>query len=171
VTSFFHDGARRRAVSVNHVQQSGVGSAQEAAGSSATTGIVAGGFCYAGAPVVGENLPDLRQMIRTDEAANIVVAADQRNLRDHAFHAPVDSADDQHVAAAVTGPPDADALRIGLVQRLRVGDRVAVVADLLPGIKFLPWFSVTGAEVAIVVDDEASPAFAKASAKRSRYIS
>lgn len=43
VTSFFHAVARFRPVSVNHCQESGVGRAQGAVGSSATTGIVAGG--------------------------------------------------------------------------------------------------------------------------------
>jgi hypothetical protein len=44
VTSFRRDGARVRPVSVNHNQESGVGSAEGASGSSATTGIIAGGF-------------------------------------------------------------------------------------------------------------------------------
>src|SRR4029077_3236127 len=44
VTSLRHDGARDRPVSVNHDQESGVGSAEGASGSSATTGIMARGF-------------------------------------------------------------------------------------------------------------------------------
>jgi hypothetical protein len=44
VTSFRRDGARVRPVSVNHNQESGVGGAEGASGSSATTGIIAGGF-------------------------------------------------------------------------------------------------------------------------------
>ena len=43
VTTFRHAGARLLPVSVNHRQESGVGSAAGPAGSSETTGKVAGG--------------------------------------------------------------------------------------------------------------------------------
>jgi hypothetical protein len=43
VTSFFQAGARRFPVSLNHSQESGVGSADTASGSESTTGTIAGG--------------------------------------------------------------------------------------------------------------------------------
>ena len=92
-------------------------------------------------------------MVGTDEAANVGVAADQRHLGDHALHPAVDCAHDENMAAAVAGPPDADALRVRFCQRLGVSDRVAVVADLLPGVDLLARSTITGTKVAVVKDD------------------
>ena len=78
------------------------------------------------------------------------MAADQRHLRDGALHPAIDRAHHENMAAAVTSPPDADALCVSFLQRLGVGDGVAVVSHLPPGVDLLTRRAVTGAEVAVV---------------------
>ena len=50
-------------------------------------------------------------------------------------------------------------IRSGSVSRQRLGERdgVAVIADLLPGIDFLPRLAVAGAEVPVVEHQRAEP--------------
>jgi hypothetical protein len=62
----------------------------------------------------------------------------------------VDRSQHQHVAAAVAGSPYPDAVGLDLREGLRVGDRVAVVADLRPRVDLLARLAVAGAEVAVV---------------------
>ena len=57
---------------------------------------------------------DSGQMVGTDEATDICVAADQRHLGDHAFHPAIDCAHDENMPAAIARPPNANALRVGV---------------------------------------------------------
>jgi hypothetical protein len=61
------------------------------------------------------------------------------------------------MGAAVTGAPHADAVGGELRARLGVGDRVAVVADLLPGVDLLARLAVAGAEIAVVEHQRPQP--------------
>ena len=68
--------------------------------------------------------------------------------------------------------PDADAVGVDLGPGLGIGDGVAVVAHLRPGVGLLPRLAVAGAEASVVEDRaHANPAAVNASANESRYIS
>src|SRR6516225_2530110 len=93
---------------------------------------------------------DLGDEIRADQAPRVRVPADQRHLSNDALDSPVDGADHEYMSAAVARAPDADALGINLGKAARPGDRVSVIADLLPRVDFLPRLPIASAEVAVV---------------------
>ena len=91
MTSFRQDGARLRPVSVNHVQESGVGSAAGPAGFSDTTGIIAGGISlHARSPIAVEQLLQTRDVVGADQPPSIGIPTDQGHLGDHALHTAID---------------------------------------------------------------------------------
>src|SRR5262245_31516865 len=61
------------------------------------------------------------------------------------------------MAATVAGPPDPDAGRVDRRKRAGVGDRMPVVAHLLPGIDLLAGFAVTRTKIAIIEDECPKP--------------
>jgi hypothetical protein len=78
VTSFFQFGARVLPVSVNHCQESGVGSAAGSSGFSATTGTMAGSLPWKPASRVGvELLAEAVDEVGADQRPHVVIAADQ----------------------------------------------------------------------------------------------
>src|SRR3546814_5190279 len=87
-----------------------------------------------------------RSHIRPDQPPRVVVAADERNLRHRAANATIHRAEDEDMPAAVAGPPDSDLGGVGLIEGFREGDRVPIVADLLPRLDFLARRAVAGPE-------------------------
>src|SRR4029077_8447473 len=102
------------------------------------------------APIVVEHAVQAGPKVRPDQPPRVIVAADQGHLPGYAFNPAVDRADDQHVAAAVAGSPDTNPIYVGLRKCLSERDRIAVIADLLPGIDFLARLSTARAKVPIV---------------------
>ena len=82
----------------------------------------------------------------TNEATKSLRPANEGNLRDDAFHAPVNRGNDQHMGAAVARSPNPDARRVGLLEVQRERDRIRIVPDLEPGVDFLPWLAVARPE-------------------------
>ena len=101
-------------------------------------------------PVGVEHLAETRPEIGADELSDVRRPADQRHLRHHGPHPPIDGADHEHVPARVAAPPDPDPGGVDLVEGGGVGDGVAVVAHLLPGVDLLTRLAVARAEVAVV---------------------
>jgi len=131
-----------RPVSVNHCQESAVGSAEGASGSSATTGTIAGGLALEPGEAAGvELLPEAGDEGRPHQGAQVGVSADQRDLAEDGLDPASDRGEDQDqgVAAGMAvswrGSPS-------LAPKLRLSNTSAL-----------------------------SPAPAKSSTKLSRYIS
>ena len=61
-----------------------------------------------------------------------------------------DRADDQHVAAAVAGSPNSNPIYVGLRKCLSERDRIAIIADLFPGVDFLARLSAARAKIPVV---------------------
>ena len=91
--------------------------------------------------------------IRPNEPTGIPVTTDQGHLRDDTTHPPINGADNEHMAAAVAGPPDPYAGRVDRREGAGVGDRMPVVPYLLPGIDLLAGFAVTGTKITVVEDE------------------
>ena len=83
------------------------------------------------------------------------------HLGDYAFDPAIDRGDGQHMAAAVARSPHADAACVDLGMATDPGDRVAIVAHLLPRIDFLTRFAVARAEIAIVVNQRGKAGLAE----------
>ena len=81
------------------------------------------------------------------------MATDQGHLRDDAADPAVYGPDDEHMAAAVAGPPDPNAGGVDRRERAGVGDGMPVVPHLLPGIDLLAGFAVTGTKITVVEDE------------------
>src|SRR5207248_9662724 len=61
------------------------------------------------------------------------------------------------MTAAITRPPDTDALTIYFRSRSCIGDGMAVIAHLAPGIDLLSWLAIAGPKVAVVEDQGSQP--------------
>jgi hypothetical protein len=105
--------------------------------------------------VRGEADEHVRNAVLGDRAMGVAVPADDRDLGHDALDALVDRANDQDVSAGVAGAPDPDPAAVDLGQAAGVGDRVAVVADLPPGVDLLAGRPIAVAEVAVVIDNDA----------------
>ena len=111
----------------------------------------------AGQPVGLEHLAEPGNEVGPDQRAEVVVAADQRDLADHGLDPAVDRRDHQDVAARVAAPPDPDPGGVHLGQGGGVGNGVPVVADLRPRVDLLPGLAVAGTEVAVVEHEHVQP--------------
>src|SRR3546814_12069416 len=98
-----------------------------------------------------------RSHIRPDQPPRVVVAAVERNLRHRAANATIHRAENEDMPAAVAGPPDSDPGGVGLVEGFREGDRVPIVADLLPRVDVLARRAVAGPDSTIGEDDGRQP--------------
>src|SRR5207248_10708501 len=65
------------------------------------------------------------------------------------------------MTAAITRPPDTDALTIYFRSRSCIGDGMPVIAHLRPGIDLLSWLAIAGPKVAIVENQGTQPCICK----------
>ena len=107
-----------------------------------------------GTPVILEHAGQSSDHVGPHQPPRQGVPADQRHLRDErAFHSAIDRTNYQYVSTAVARTPNADAVFVGFSQRFGERNRIAVVADLLPRVDFLPRLAVTRSEIPVVVGE------------------
>jgi hypothetical protein len=79
------------------------------------------------------------------------------DLANNCFNSPVHRRHEKHMSPGITAPPDTNPLRINLVPRPGIGDRVLEIRALQSRDDFLSWLApggVTGAEATVVVDED-----------------
>ena len=88
---------------------------------------------------------------------SLLIAADRRHLGDHGLEPPVGGAQHQRMPAGIAGAPQTDSVGVHAGMGLQVGDGIAPVGDLAPGVDVEARQAVTDPEPAVIVYQHHEP--------------